>query len=148
MRRLYFALARGFFPMLVYVLVLQRAFEHVFVDQHIALDILVVKTARQYCRVLRDEIETESGAIRVVIRKPPLFRIVKLNKISAYHSTMRSLHGVGSILSSKGRAKLLMATMAWPGARLGSRIQSESSTTPSERFRRLMTLASLILCRM
>src|SRR5438132_119085 len=63
------------------------------------------------------------------------------------YSTMRSLHGVGSILRSKGRAKLLIATTAWPGARLGSRFQSESSTTPNERLSRLMTLASPILWR-
>ncbi len=63
------------------------------------------------------------------------------------YSTMRSLHGVGSILRSKGRAKLLIAATAWPGARLGSRFQSESSTTPNERLSRLMTLASPILWR-
>src|SRR6266704_4222640 len=50
------------------------------------------------------------------------------------HSTMRSLHGVGSILMSNGRAKLLIATRAWPGARFGSLCQSESSTTPSDRL--------------
>src|SRR5260370_39603605 len=60
---------------------------------------------------------------------------------------MRSLHGVGSILRSKGRTKLLIAATAWPGARLGSRFQSESSTTPNERLSRLMTLASPILWR-
>ncbi len=61
------------------------------------------------------------------------------------HSTMRNLQGVGSILISNGRAKLLIATSAWPGARFGSLCQSESSTTPSERLSRLITLASPIL---
>lgn len=70
-----------------------------------------------------------------------------LNGSLTAHSTMRSFEGVGSIATSRGRAMLAAETIACPGARFGRRFQSPSSTPPTVRLRRLMTLALAILCR-
>ncbi len=62
-------------------------------------------------------------------------------------STINNLQGVGSIAASSDLAILGVEIIAWPGARFGSLFHKLLSTPPMERFRRLTTLASLILCR-
>src|SRR5712692_9494894 len=100
---------------LVRSLMHKRTFQHKFVDQHFPLHELVVKAPGTILQGV------EGGD-----RDSVWCSIIGHGDVSIY-STMRSLQGVGSILISRGRAKLLMATTAWPGARFGNLCQSESS---------------------
>jgi len=64
------------------------------------------------------------------------------------YSIIRSLHGVGLIVVSSGRVMLIAETIAYPGAKFGSRFHIESSMPPTDFRRRAITLESPILWRM